>query len=108
MKVCEFFSGIGGMGFALRSAGVVVDEAKSVAVDINTSANDVFRHNFPSVKVFQRGIESISIEQLDDLNSDIWTMSPPCQPYTRQGNVLADRDPRSSSFFYLLEGIVNF
>ena len=53
MRVAEFFSGVGGMGFAVRSAGVEVDESHCLAFDINTAANRVFSHNFPHVKMVQ-------------------------------------------------------
>lgn len=29
-------------------------------------------------------------------------MSPPCQPFTRNGNYLDDNDPRTKSFLYVL------
>merc|ERR1712048_692275 len=37
---------------------------------------------------------------------DILLMSPPCQPFTRQGKKLDDNDKRTKSFFYLLNEIL--
>ncbi|KAF0287327.1 tRNA (cytosine(38)-C(5))-methyltransferase [Amphibalanus amphitrite] len=53
------------------------------AVDINTTANSVYRHNFPSTRHLQRNIQSFSAAELDKLRPDVITMSPPCQPFSR-------------------------
>ena len=51
-------------------------------------------------------IEKLSRKVLADLNADIWVMSPPCQPHTRQHSNHAVEeelsDPRSRSFLHLL------
>ena len=44
--VLELFSGIGGMHFALREAGIASAEV-GAAMDISDVANRVYRHNFP-------------------------------------------------------------
>ena len=44
--VLELFSGIGGMHFALREAGIT--NAKiAAAMDISDVANKIYKHNFP-------------------------------------------------------------
>lgn len=72
------------------------------AVDINTVANSVYHHNFPNTTLFERNIESISAKELKKLNVDTILMSPPCQPFTRNGKYLDHSDPRTKSFLYLL------
>lgn len=49
-SVLEFYSGTGGMHYALMEA--LGDRVKVVAAfDINTSVNSIYRHNFPKVKL---------------------------------------------------------
>lgn len=37
----------------------------------------------------------------EKFKADLWTMSPPCQPFTRTGNQQHSDDPRSRSFLFL-------
>ncbi|XP_059698418.1 tRNA (cytosine(38)-C(5))-methyltransferase isoform X4 [Haemorhous mexicanus] len=53
------------------------------AVDVNTLANDVYRHNFPSTPLWAKTIEGITLKEFDGLSFDMILMSPPCQPFTR-------------------------
>lgn len=55
-----------------------------LAVDINTVANTVYRHFFPTTNLRDLNILSLSPEQFDAYRPDILLMSPPCQPFTRQ------------------------
>ncbi|KAI7880401.1 TRNA aspartic acid methyltransferase 1 [Lichtheimia hyalospora FSU 10163] len=96
----EFYSGIGGMHFAATLAKWDFDVVK--AFDINNVANDVYKHNFGSKTVGQRQIEALTLEYYDHVAADVWTMSPPCQPYTRVGLQQGSQDARSRSFLYLL------
>ncbi|KAJ2777212.1 hypothetical protein H4R18_005267 [Coemansia javaensis] len=100
VRVAEFYSGIGGMHFALREAGVACEVVG--AFDINAVANDVYRHNFPGVRVMQRSIETLPHALFEALRADLWTMSPPCQPYTRQGRQQGSDDARARSFLFLI------
>eukprot|EP00729_Bicosta_minor_P019272 gene19272-19675_t len=101
IRALEFYSGIGGMHFALKAAGI--DATVLAAFDINTNANDVYKHNFPGVKVVQKLIESTPVETFHAYDADLWTMSPPCQPFTRQGNQHGSDDSRSKSFLFLMK-----
>ncbi|KAJ2742955.1 hypothetical protein GGI20_004113 [Coemansia sp. BCRC 34301] len=101
-RVAEFYSGIGGMHFALKEAGLA-DSKVVRAFDINTVANEVYRHNFPGVPVMQRNIEALPMTMFEALRADLWTMSPPCQPYTRQGLQKGSEDPRSKSFLFIID-----
>ncbi|OQR78359.1 tRNA (cytosine-5-)-methyltransferase-like [Tropilaelaps mercedesae] len=111
LRVLELYSGIGGMHFALRNAfsenGGMLANYKQfkivAAVDINTVANTVYETNFGG-KVLNRQIQSLLVEELSgDLSSSIWIMSPPCQPFTRQGKQLGADDPRTASFLHILD-----
>lgn len=73
------------------------------AVDINTVANEVYKHNFPEINLMTRNIQSLKIEELKKLNVDTILMSPPCQPFSRNGNYLDKNDPRTNSFTYLID-----
>ena len=104
LKVLEFYSGIGGIHYSLAHSGV--SAYVKAAFEINTSANFVYKHNFPLTKLLQKNIEGLILQDLEELNADVWTMSPPCQPYTRLGKQEASSDPRAKSFekiMYILE-----
>ena len=103
LRVLEFYSGIGGMHYALKESGVSFRVIG--ALDINTLANQVYKHNFTNTKLLQTNIESVKADYLDKLNADMWTISPPCQPYTRQGKQMASDDPRSRSFSTLVNNL---
>lgn len=73
------------------------------SVDINTSANAVYRHNFKQTNQQARNIESLSAKEINKLRPDVIMMSPPCQPFTRVGLKLDVEDSRCSSFLHLLD-----
>lgn len=101
MRVLELYSGIGGMHYAFQESGV--DGDCVAAVDINNVANDVYKYNFPDVCLMNRNVQSISVQEINDLRIDTILMSPPCQPYTRIGLQKDVSDNRSSSLFSVLE-----
>ncbi|KER25587.1 hypothetical protein T265_14186, partial [Opisthorchis viverrini] len=72
------------------------------AIDINDTANRVYRANFSHTHAPNRVLESLSIEEVTSFTADMWSMSPPCQPFTRLGNQKYEEDNRSTSFFYVL------
>ena len=101
LRVLEFYSGIGGMHYALTNSG---GEAEVVgAFDINTTANHVYRANFPNTPLCQRNINGLTVDYIEQLKADVFLMSPPCQPFTRQGHRADDKDTRTSSFIHLLD-----
>ncbi|KAK9932804.1 hypothetical protein M0R45_020026 [Rubus argutus] len=99
-RVLEFYSGIGGMRYSLMKAGVnaIVVEA----FDINDTANDVYQHNFGH-RPYQGNIQSLTAADLDGYSANVWLLSPPCQPYTRQGLQKQSGDARAFSFLQILE-----
>ncbi|KAI3792037.1 hypothetical protein L2E82_05906 [Cichorium intybus] len=99
-RLLEFYSGIGGMRYSAIKAGV---NAKMVeAFDINDLANDVYEHNFGH-RPFQGNIQTLTAADLDRYKANAWLLSPPCQPYTRQGLQKQSADARASSFLQILE-----
>uniref|UniRef100_A0A8C9FS99 Uncharacterized protein n=1 Tax=Pavo cristatus TaxID=9049 RepID=A0A8C9FS99_PAVCR len=58
------------------------------AVDVNTLANEVYKHNFPSTPLWAKTIEGITLKEFDRLSFDMILMSPPCQPFTRSHSFL--------------------
>ncbi|NWT79701.1 TRDMT methyltransferase, partial [Lanius ludovicianus] len=73
------------------------------AVDVNTLANDVYKHNFPNTPLWAKTIEGITLKDFDRLSFDMILMSPPCQPFTRIGLQGDVSDPRTKSFLYVLD-----
>ncbi|NWV17689.1 TRDMT methyltransferase, partial [Origma solitaria] len=73
------------------------------AVDVNTLANDVYKHNFPRTPLWAKTIEGITLKEFDRLSFDMILMSPPCQPFTRIGLQGDVSDPRTKSFLYILD-----
>jgi len=110
LRVLEFFAGIGGMRLALPPH--VLARVKTItAFEISLVAAEAYRLNFPEGASLQADvaqhaassstadhspadhggiggrlrvklIEQLSLRDVED-QSDIWVMSPPCQPFTR-------------------------
>ncbi|KAI8829491.1 S-adenosyl-L-methionine-dependent methyltransferase [Chytridium lagenaria] len=106
--VAEFYSGLGGLHYGLLSALPHLSphlQPSSVTIhpyDVNAIANTVYHHNH-SIHPSTQDITSLTAEDLDVLRADIWLMSPPCQPYTRNGPRLMSKDRRAGSFLKMLE-----
>ncbi|RYQ82652.1 hypothetical protein Ahy_B10g101230 isoform A [Arachis hypogaea] len=99
-RVLEFYSGIGGMRYSLIRAGVKAQVVE--AFEINDRANDVYEHNFGH-RPYQGNIQCLTAADLDGYGADAWLLSPPCQPYTRQGLQKDTGDARAFSFLQILE-----
>lgn len=72
------------------------------AVDVNTVANEVYKHNFPGINLICRNIQSLTPKEIEKLDVNVILMSPPCQPFSRNGKYLDNNDPRANSFIYLI------
>lgn len=92
MKVLELFSGIGGMRTGVSE---VVPDAEFVAVDLNQGCNEIYTETFGDSPT-NLDISSLPAEWFAKIQADCWTMSPPCQPYSRQGNQKDLQDPRAA------------
>jgi len=105
LRVLELFAGIGGMHRACQLLQRVVGGEIEVvaAVDVNTTANTIYRYNHPDTVHWQRNITGITDKQINKLSPDVLLMSPPCQPHTRLGKRKDTQDPRSDALKHILE-----
>ena len=104
VRVLELFSGMGGMHCALDL--IDLNYEIIAAIDINPTANLVYASNFPNVPIINRTIETIPLNQWEKWHADLWLMSPPCQPFTRQGKQEDLNDRRTDGFVYLMKTIL--
>lgn len=88
------------MHYALKESGVAAEVV--AAVDVNTTANEIYKHNFPSTPLRPKTIEGMTLDDFNKLDFDMILMSPPCQPFTRLGLQGDTSDPRTKSFLYIL------
>ncbi|XP_045113172.1 tRNA (cytosine(38)-C(5))-methyltransferase-like isoform X3 [Portunus trituberculatus] len=100
LQILELYSGIGGMQAAAKESGLPFNVVASY--EINPVAVDVYCSNFPGTSK-PRNILGLTMEELTRLSPDIIMMSPPCQPFTRQGLKRDAEDARSSSFLHLVD-----
>ena len=70
VTVLELFSGIGGMHSAMDIVNQYLPVKLKVigAIDINTVANEVYRHNFPQSPCLQKNITGLTPEYLRYVN----------------------------------------
>ena len=103
MRVAEFYAGVGGWHYAFKRTGLNINVV--AAIDINTTSNLIYRHNFPSTRHLQRNICGLTEQELDAMDATMFTLSPPCQPFTRQGKRGDKDDHRTDSFFHLMHAL---
>eukprot|EP00750_Incisomonas_marina_P001821 INCI11697.1.p1 GENE.INCI11697.1~~INCI11697.1.p1 ORF type:complete len:437 (-),score=73.51 INCI11697.1:14-1324(-) len=53
--------------------------------------------------MFAADLKKLTSKKLDAFGANMWVMSPPCQPHTRNGNKGDSDDPRSAGFRNLLK-----
>ncbi|CAB4405167.1 unnamed protein product [Rhizophagus irregularis] len=100
IRCLEFFSGIGGLHYAFILSE---NEGKVVAsFDINLVANSVYKHNFGKDPI-TKAIDSLTVEDIEKYKANCWLMSPPCQPYTRGGKSLDEKDQRAKGLLHLID-----
>ena len=101
-RVLEFYSGLGGWTCALQGSKIDNQYEVLSAFDLNTIANEVYRINNHggTLTPNPRSIDQLTAWGLDQYQANVWLMSPPCQPFTRQNTTQCrdKEDPRSSSF----------
>ena len=109
LTAIDFYSGIGGNHYAFDAACASLGIKGKVAfcVEINDLANKTYKHNFKTTKVRQCSIESLKYAELLKCKADVWLASPPCQPFTRMGLQKGQEDPRTKSFYFLLNTLVS-
>lgn len=96
MKVIDFYSGIGGFRCALEERHQIV-----AAFDIDHAANRTYEYNY-GYKPMTKDIMGLKVNDLAKLEAELWTMSPPCQPFCKLGNSRDLDDPRCRSFIHLM------
>lgn len=90
LRVFEFFAGIGGMRMALSVLDI---PTSTLAYEISLACCSVYKQNFDDniktklVEVQIDFLHTFTIQQIKvedvDGKADLWTMSPPCQPFTK-------------------------
>ena len=100
LRVCEMYCGVGVMHEALRRARPRATVCE--AYDLNPNACDVYEVNWGK-RPSQKNLTSVPAGALEKLRADVWAMSPPCQPFTRQGLKLDVEDGRAESFMRLVD-----
>ena len=100
LRALEFYAGVGGFHYGLLRSGIDAEVVGSY--DLNPTANRIYGHNFPNTAHLNRNICGLTASDLDKLDPDIVHMSPPCQPFTRQGLRRDNEDRRTDSFFHLM------
>ena len=103
LDTLEFFSGIGGLHCALRNTR----RAHRIlcAYDVDDAAVKTYRHNHPDTKVSSVNLVSLKSADLRAAcgRNDLWLLSPPCQPYTRQGLQHNESDRRATALEHLID-----
>jgi tRNA (cytosine38-C5)-methyltransferase len=115
----EFYAGIGGWTMALHEALQRCDGAAALslqrlaALDHSDLCLSVLQHNLPDSsetgkkrkRAQTAAIERVTLSLAEEWNADVWAMSPPCQPHTRQHSNQREelKDPRSKSFLHLCD-----
>ena len=96
MKCLELFSGIGGFAASFPDVEIVK------AVDIDASAAEIYRANFPH-ELELKEIATLPTEWFASLDAEAWWMSPPCTPFSRRGSFQDLNDSRSQALLHLIE-----
>eukprot|EP00759_Apiculatamorpha_spiralis_P051389 PhF_6_TR5211/c0_g1_i1/m.7511/K15336/TRDMT1, DNMT2; tRNA (cytosine38-C5)-methyltransferase len=117
LRVLEMYSGIGGFRYALDIACETLQQqhhrrkfviAYCQPFDNNAQANDTYVCNTHphSAPPNTMNLEHVTAAMFETLNCNVWTMSPPCQPYTRGGSRKMDQDTRACSFHHIMTNVL--
>ena len=91
------FSGMGGFASGMGAAGFQV----AWATDDNRAACTTFRHRLPKVRVVEKDIRYVTVEQ-DQLSPvDVLTAGFPCQSFSQAGDRRGFDDGRGEVFFQI-------
>lgn len=112
VRFVEFYAGVGGWTMALQQ---VLERLHPTlpdlqlecvaALDHSDLCKMVYEHNHKPVTLSNRPIQKLTVAQLEEWQADLFVMSPPCQPHSRQ-HTHQEReleDKRSESFIHLCE-----
>jgi len=112
LKVVELFCGIGGFHSAfekakneLKGAPTEIEYKVLSAMDINNNATSCYKLNHMSMEkdVINTDINAAPWEQTSGYNT--LAMSPPCQPFTRNGKQKDKEDARTKPLLSIIEKI---
>lgn len=73
----------------------------AAAIDINTTAIQVYRHNYPETNLLNNNIQKFTAKAINKMNVNCILMSPPCQPFTRVGNKKDIDDARTNALLHI-------
>merc|ERR1719367_1751476 len=73
------------------------------AIDISDVANKVYKHNFSKTDHYGSNICGLTAEKLNKWKVEAIFMSPPCQPFTRQGHQKDLKDPRTEPLMHIID-----
>lgn len=103
IRVIEWFSGIGGWSFALRRVEEACHQLRFqviAAIDINPVANDVYSRNL-DITPTAKSIESLNLLFFERHPTELWVLSPPCQPFTRNHEI-SPEDNRTQALDHII------
>jgi tRNA (cytosine38-C5)-methyltransferase len=113
LRVIDFFGGVGGnsigLGMALDALGLRdrVDLQVVASLEINQHAQAAHQLNAPPGCIaIAKGIETVTPRELNALRSNVWLLSPPCQPFTRQGKQEGAEDNRCAALSHILHTLL--
>ncbi|KAJ6573887.1 S-adenosyl-L-methionine-dependent methyltransferase [Mycena vulgaris] len=105
MKALEFYSGIGGLHFALSRSNVPLSITH--AFDWDQNACEVYAANFGPGIAKKTDISTLTASYLASLHASLWLLSPACQPYTvLNPSAKGELDPRAKSFLHLVQTVL--
>ncbi len=91
LKAIELFAGGGGMALGLERAGF-----EHVAlIEFDPHAAATLRKNRPEWNVVEGDIRQIDFHPYREIDIDVITGGPPCQPFSIEGEALGKNDPRN-------------
>ena len=85
----DLFSGAGGLSLGLKHAGW----SPLLSVEIDKSAGETYRKNFPNTDLYIDDINNLSLKKYKG-TVDLVAGGPPCQPFSVAGSQNACKDPR--------------
>lgn len=71
------------------------------SVEINPFANQTYVHNFPDVLNMNKNIQKLTKKMIKNMSVNTILMSPPCQPFTKNGLMKDLEDNRADPFKFI-------
>ncbi|MBM3273393.1 DNA cytosine methyltransferase, partial [Candidatus Kaiserbacteria bacterium] len=102
--VASLFAGIGGFCRAFQNAGFWVTWSN----ENDPFAVSTYRHNYPSVELFDKSIEQLSVIKDHLTPPDVLTAGFSCQSFSVAGSKKGFDDPRGRLFFEIIRLIREF